>query len=63
MEEPNGYYPRNEHAALKENYDEDMHDVTEPMDSNEHGDEEESHSENKHDMVSAIRSKMAKKRR
>lgn len=62
MEEPNGYYEANEHSALKENYDEDMHDVTEPMDSNEHGDGREDASENKHDMVTAIRSKMKKKR-
>jgi len=62
-EQPNEYYHANEHEALKENYDEDMHDVTQPMDSNEHADEEESESENKHDMISAIRTKMAKKRR
>lgn len=62
MEEPNGYYERNEHAALKENYDEGMHDATDPMDSNEHGDEREASAENKRDMVSAIRSRMRKRR-
>lgn len=63
MEEPNGYYDLNEHAALKENYDEGMHDATDPMDSNEHGDEREASAENKHDMVTAIRTKMGKKRK
>lgn len=56
-EQPNGYYARNE-AALKENYDSDMDDVSQPMDSNEHGDSREDESENKRDMISQIMSKM-----
>jgi hypothetical protein len=54
MEQPNDFDELNE-AALKENYDEDMHDVSQPMDSNEHGDEIDS---DDHDMVSIIRRKM-----
>lgn len=63
MEQPNGYYKRNEDAALKENYDEDMHDMSQPEDSNEHGDQNESDSENEHDdmLVSSIRRKMKAK--
>lgn len=57
-EQPNGYYGRNEHAALKENYDSDMDDVSEPTDSNEMGDSREMSEENEHDMISHIRSKM-----
>lgn len=56
-EHPNAYYGRNE-EILKENYDEDMEDVTQPMDSNEHGDEIDG---DDHDMVSAIRRKMKSK--
>lgn len=55
-EMPNKYYHQNE-AALKENYDEDMEDVSQPQDSNEEGDMREDESENKHDMVSQIRAK------
>lgn len=62
MEEPNSFYELNEHAALKENYDEDMEDMHQPMDSNEHADEREANSENKLDMISAIRRKMASRR-
>lgn len=63
MEQPNSYYHQNEVAALKENYDEDMHGVDQPMDSNLHGDSEEMSEENEHDedMVSAIRRKMKAK--
>lgn len=61
-EQPNSYYNRNEHAALKENYDSDMDDLSEPMDSNEMGDSREDDEENKLDMVSSIRSKMNMKR-
>lgn len=57
-EMPNSYYHQNEEAALKENYDEDMMDVDQPMDSNEHDVEIES---DKHDMISQIRSKMKRK--
>lgn len=61
-EQPNGYYERNEHAALKENYDSDMDDMHQPEDSNEHADSREDESENKHDMISSIRSKMKRQR-
>ncbi len=55
MEQPNSYYKRNEDAALKENYDNDFKDLSQPEDSNEHGDDIDS---DKHDMISAIRRKM-----
>ena len=55
MEQPNKYYGRNEDDVLKENYDEPIHSMSQPMDSNEHGDDIDS---DKHDMVSAIRKKM-----
>lgn len=61
-EQPNKYYSRNQ-AILKENYDSDMEDVTQPKDSNETGDARESEQSDKKDMVSAIRSKMAAKRK
>lgn len=61
-EHPNDYYHQNEGAALKENYDSDMDDVSQPMDSNEMGDEREDESENKKDMISTIRSRMMSKR-
>jgi hypothetical protein len=54
-EHPNRYYHQNEDVVLKENYDEDMHDVTQPMDSNEHSDDID---EDVHDMISRIRAKM-----
>lgn len=41
-------------AALKENYDEDLMSVSQPMDSNEHGDRRE--------MIKSIRNKMISKR-
>lgn len=52
-EMPNQMDKLNE-AALKENYDEDMESVSQPMDSNEHGDRRE--------MIKSIRSKMISKR-
>lgn len=61
-EQPNGYYNRNEDAALKENYDSDMDDVSQPMDSNEMGDSREDESENKRDMVGSIRARMKRMR-
>ncbi len=61
-EQPNSYYARNEHAALKENYDKDMDGISQPMDSNLHGDEHEKDMENVHDMISSIRSKMNMRR-
>lgn len=61
-EHPNGYYPRNEDEVLKENYMEDMRDVSQPDDSNEKGDSRESETSNPHDMVDAIRRKMNVKR-
>lgn len=60
-ESPNQYYKQNQ-AALKENYDSDMEDVSQPSDSNEDGDMREEDSENKRDMISSIRSKMNMKR-
>lgn len=62
-EEPNSYYHQNEDAALKEKYDSDMTDVSQPMDSNEHGDSREMDAENKHDMISKIRMAMRRKQR
>lgn len=62
MEQPNSFYERNEDAALKENYDEDMEDVSQPEDSNEHGDKREDDEENEDDMVGQIRKKMKSKK-
>lgn len=62
-EQANGYYARNEHAALKENYDSDMDDVSQPHDSNMKGDSREASSENQDDMIDAIRRRMMSKRR
>jgi hypothetical protein len=62
MEQPNGYYKRNEDAALKENYDEEIDSLHQPEDSNEIGDEREHSAEDKMDMVSAIRRRMQSKR-
>lgn len=59
-EQPNGYYEQNEDAVLKENYDKDMDDMSQPMDSNEHG--HNLSDEDAHDMVSKIRSVMNKNR-
>jgi len=59
MEQPNSYYHANEDEVLKENDDEDLWSMTDPMDSNEHG--HELSDEDAHDMVSRIRAKMAKK--
>lgn len=61
-EQPNDYYNRNENAVLKENYDSDMDDVSQPQDSNEHGDLREEDEENLNDMVDKIRRKIAMKR-
>lgn len=58
VEHPNSYYRRNEDSALKENYDEDMLDVSQPMDSNEKSVDIDS---DDHDMVSLIRRKMKSK--
>lgn len=55
-EQPNDMTSLNK-AALKENYDSDMDDVSQPEESNEHADEREEASENKHDRVSAIMKK------
>ncbi len=62
-EQPNGYYDRNEHAALKENYDQELHNVHEPEDSNEHADMREEDEENDDDesIVDAIMRKMKKR--
>jgi hypothetical protein len=61
-EQPNGYYARNEDAALEEDYDDTMDGMHQPKDSNEKdpGDEllEES---DEHDLVSKIMRKNKKK--
>lgn len=62
QERPNDYYHQNEDVVLKENYDEDLDSMHQPMDSNEHGDEDERKSEDSHDMVDDIRRKMKAKR-
>lgn len=51
-------------AALKENYDEDLMDIAQPLDSNEHADSREAREENEadQDIISKIRSKMSAKR-
>lgn len=61
-EQPNGYYPRNEDEVLKENYMDDMGDVSQLDDSNETGDEREDSRSDKHDMVEKIRRSMKSKR-
>lgn len=58
-EEPNKYYHQNEDVVLKENYDEDIHDMHQPIDSNEHGDDIES---DIHDMIGKIREKLRRQR-
>lgn len=58
-EQPNSYYQRNEDAALKENYDSDMDDVSQSDDSSL-GDELED--EDSHDMVDKIRKSIKSKR-
>lgn len=62
MEQPNEFYHQNEDVVLKENYDSDMQDMTQPMDSNEMGAQSEEDEENKHDMISTIRSRMNRNR-
>lgn len=57
-EQPNAFDKRNA-AVLKENYDEDMMDMSQPMDSNEHSDDIE---KDKNDKVAAIRSRMISRR-
>lgn len=52
-EQANHFDKRN-NAILKENYDSDLMDVSQPTDSNEHGD--------KREMIKSIRSKMIAKR-
>lgn len=51
-------------ALRKENYSESegLQQLDSPDDSNLHGDSEESESENKHDKISAMRSRMSKRR-
>ncbi len=62
MEQPNGFYKRNEHAALKENYDADLDGVSQPMDSNEDGRELSDEDEHGKSMIEIIRSKMRSKK-
>lgn len=54
------FYPDEFQDALKENYDGDMEDVSQPQDSNE--DSRELSDEDSHDMVEQIRRKMKAKR-
>lgn len=60
-EQPNSFYHQNEEAALKENYDSDMDDVSQPEDSNLKGDSREDDEENEHD--SSLVSKIMRKRK
>lgn len=60
-EQPNAYYARNR-EILKENYDSDMEDVSQPEDSNEKGDSEEDQTSDPHDMVESIRRTMKARR-
>lgn len=59
-EEPNHMDKRNA-AVLKENYDADLMDVSQPIDSNEKGDEREKAHSDRHSMISEIRSKIRSK--
>lgn len=59
-EMPNPFDELNE-AALKENYDSDFEDLTQPDDSNEIDDPSEEAQENRLDKVSAIRRRMKKR--
>jgi hypothetical protein len=59
---PNQFYNRNEDAALKENYDEDVMHMSQPEDSNEVGDEREDSMSDKYDMISKIRSSIRSRR-
>jgi hypothetical protein len=59
---PNAYYGRNEDKVLKENYDEDIMDMSQPTDSNEIGDDREDETSDPHDMVDAIRRRMKSRR-
>lgn len=60
MEEPNGLDDLNE-DALKENYDEQLMDVTQPEDSNEMSPHHELENIHDEDIISAIRSRMKKR--
>lgn len=61
QEQPNGYYARNEDAALKENYDEDFMDDDQPTDSNEMEPKHKEEDVNDNSLVSAIRRRMTKR--
>jgi hypothetical protein len=60
MEQPNDFDELNE-DALKENYDEELMDVTQPEDSNEHSPEHDMENVHDEDIISAIRSRMKKR--
>ena len=62
MEQANGYYKRNEDAALKENYDSDFEDMSQPMDSNEDGRTLEDADKDGKSMIEKIRKSMRSKR-
>ena len=59
-EQPNQYYKLYK-AALKENLDSDMSDVSQPMDSNEHGDELTDEDMNSMSKIQKIMHRMSKK--
>ncbi len=59
---PNAYYHQNEDEVLEHNFDADMMDVEQPMDSNQMNDPREDEESDRHDMVSRIRRKMSMKR-
>lgn len=58
-EQPNDFYHQNEDAVLKENYDSDLDDVSQPMDSNTQGHEIDS---DEYDMADKIHRQMKAKR-
>jgi hypothetical protein len=61
-EQPNGFYPLNEHSSLEHNPDDAFMDMDQPEDSNLHGDLDEMNDSDKHDMISKIRRSMNEKR-
>jgi hypothetical protein len=59
---PNAYYHANEDEVLEHNFDHDIMEKDQPMDSNQMGDAREDAESDPHDMVSKIRSQMNKRR-
>lgn len=58
MEQPNKYYSLNEDEVLKENYDQDMDDADQPLDSNEHDPEHQEMDDADESIIKSIRRKM-----